>query len=172
MAIPDEMDPWGLSLDLATPTVFGQFALVGCEPADIEGHHQVQVIDENGLPLGGVGVLFGWDNGPDAPRRKASYWLDAPRVARGNYQRTNLAGYCQHTFGQGGETIYVRDLDRIGALKLSSDIVYNCRWIVNRFNHTGIKLTFQRRQDGFVPLSQRLIDIERRLGELEAWQRG
>lgn len=168
LGLPVEMDPWGATLELGQPTESGQYVLVGCEPADIESHHQVLVIDEDGRPLGGVGVLFAFSTGPAvAPRPRVNYWTGAPRILNGNYQRTNLAGEARHTFGEGGETIWVWDV-RSETLELSSDVVFDCRWIPERFNHTGLKLTFQRRRKGIVPIKRRLADIEDRLTKLEA----
>jgi hypothetical protein len=169
LGIPDRMAPWNMSMDLTPATEFGEYVLVGCEPADIESHHQVVVMDEDGQPLSGVGVIFGYNTGPwVAPRPRINHWYMAPRVLTGNYQKTDPAGCAKHTFGEGGETIWIWDVDRDGVLRLSSDVVFNCSWLQERFNHTGVKLTFQRRQQGVMPLRQRLAEIERRLAELEA----
>jgi len=78
-----------------------------------------------------------------------------------------MAGYAQHTYGQGGESIWIWDVDRAGRLELSSAIVENCCWIKARFNHTGVKLTFQRRRAGVVPQRQRLADLEERVIAME-----
>ena len=173
LGIPEAMDDWGMALDLYPATEFGKYVLINCEQADIETHHQVQVIDEDGLPLAGVGVIFGYSSGPlVAPKPRVNYWSQGPRALNGNFQRTDPAGCAKHTYGQGGETIWIWDVDRDGVLKFSSDIVQNCNWVPARFNHTGVKLTFQRRKAGVVPLKQRLADIEQRLAALEEAGRG
>ena len=51
---------------LPFPSEFGEYALIEVDQADIELHHQVEVIDESGEPLRGVWVIFGFPGGgPD-----------------------------------------------------------------------------------------------------------
>jgi hypothetical protein len=171
--IPGYMDPWGMRLDLPYPTVFGEYTLVHLDQADIELHHQVEVIDEDGSPLRGVLVIFGFPGGGRdlglTPR--VNFWRGAPAVLKGNAVRTNAGGYAQHTFSSGGEDIWLWDLNREGELKLSSPIVRGCSWQrtpVGRFEHTGVKLLFQRRQVGVIPKTQRLAELEQRVAVLEA----
>jgi hypothetical protein len=171
--IPDEMSPWNLRLTLPFPSEFGEYVLTEVDQADIELHHQVEVIDESGDPLRGVWVIFGFPGGgrdiPLGPRE--NYWRGAPSVLKGNAQKTNGCGYAQHTFKTGGEDIWVWDVDREGVLRLPSVIVQNCGWAatpVGQFEHTGVKLRFQRRQTGVVPRRQRLEDLEARVKALEA----
>lgn len=175
--IPDEMDPWGMRLEWSFPSEFGEYVLIEVDQADIELHHQVEVIDENGAPLRGVWVIFGFPGGGPGidlfPRE--NYWRGAPAVLRGNAQRTNYAGYCQHTFQRGGEDIWVWDVDKEGVLKLPSPIVHNCNSVrtpIGQFEHTGVKLVFQRRQVGIVPKQQRFEELEARVSVLEELLRG
>lgn len=170
--IPDQMQPWGIYLDQPYPGEFGEYALIEVAPADIEQHHQVEVIDESGDPIRGVWVIFGFPGGgPEinlTPVEK--HWRGAPAVLRGNAQATNYAGYAQHTFKSGGEDIWVWDLDSDGVLWLPSIIVKNCRWVSNpigRFEHTGVKLRFQRRKAGVTPKAQRIDDLEARIAAIE-----
>lgn len=174
--IPSSMHPWNMRLDLPPPSTFqpnpGQYVLVGVEQAGIETHHQVEVIDESGDPLGGVWVIFGFPaGGPDINLKPSqNFWPGAPAVLRGNAQKTPLGGYVQHTFADGGEDIWVWDLEPDGSLKLPSPIVRNCTWLgtpVGRFEHTGVKLTFQRRLTGVKPRQQRLAELEARVAVLE-----
>lgn len=180
--IPPEMNPWGLQLITPEPSEFGAYHLVGIEQASIEGHHQVEVIDEDGRPVRGVVVIFGFDSGPsiNMPTR-INHWRDAPTVLKGNAQRTNAMGYAQHTFGEGGENIWIWDRNREGDLLYPSAIVKNCTWQrtpVGRFEHTGIALTFALRRTGVTPAAERLSaleawvtkldDFEARLAALEA----
>ena len=115
--------------------------------------------------------VFRW-GGPDiALGARENYWRGAPAVLKGNAQRTNYAGYAQHTFKTGGEDIFLWDVDRQGVLKLPSPMVQNCTWVrtpVGQFEHTGVKLRFQRRQNGVVPRRQILEDLEARVKALEA----
>lgn len=150
--VPLEMERWDVWLLESDATNYGEYVLIGLEPADQEGAHQVIVLDENGHPLNGIWVIFGFPGGgpsiPLSPRR--SYWRDAPRVLRGNWVSTR-GGYAEHTFQQGGEDIWVHDLNPERELRYSSVIVKNCKWIQDRFNHTGVKITFQRRDSAVVP---------------------
>lgn len=165
-SIPSEMGPWNLRLDNPQPSEFGQYVLVGCEQASIELHHQVDVIDESGLPLRNVWVIFGFPGGGPNIALGVSgrnYWVGSPAVLKGNAQKTTGGGYAQHTFSSGGEDIWIWDIDSDGDLKLPSPIVRNCTWQrtpVGMFEHTGVKLTFQRRRVGVVPLEQRLQALE------------
>jgi len=174
--IPERMAPWRMRLDLPLKNDYGQYALIGCEPATIEQHHQVTVVDEGGDPLPGVWVIFGYpgSNGPLIPLEpKENYWLNSPKELVGNYQKTNMMGYAQHTVGQGGEDIFVWDVDGDGALKLASVMVRNCTWITTEaggpFNHSGVHLAFQRRRAGVPVVSRqkRLENLEARVAELE-----
>lgn len=165
--LPARMRKWGLRLEFPYPNQFGEFVLVGIDPADIELHHQVVVLDESFLPLVGIMIMFGYDTGLDHSNKLApvSYWTNSPNDLRGNAQFTNTRGYAQHTLGQGGETIFVYDVisdDGNRVLKLSSPIVRHCVWVQDQFSHTGVKLTFQRRKKGvrIQTLAERFALIE------------
>lgn len=123
--IPAEMQAWGLQLITAEPSEFGQYVLIGVEQASIEGHHQVEIVDEDGKPLRGIEVIFGFPGGgpPINMPVRINYWRDAPTVLRGNGQRTNSAGYAEHTFATGGEDIWVWHRNKEGDLLYPSPIV-------------------------------------------------
>ena len=164
-SIPPAMGPWNLRLDRPIPSDFGEYVLVGCEQAGIELHHEVEVIDESGFPLRGVWVIFGFPGGgPNINIGvRQNYWRQAPAVLKGNAVKTAVSGYVRHTYQSGGEDIWVWDVDADGDLKLPSPIVRNCTWVrtpVGMFEHTGVKLTFQRRKKGIIPLRQRLEALE------------
>lgn len=168
--IPDKMSPWGLQLAQPYPSDYGEYVLIEVAPADVELHHQVEVIDENGEPLRGVGVMFGFPGGggQPGPTPRNNYWRGSPTIINGNYQVTDSSGYAQHTFQAGGEDIWVWDIDEDEVLELPSPIVKNCRWVgtpTGRFEHTGVKLRFQRRDKRIETKSDRLDDLEHRLGE-------
>ncbi len=171
--IPDGMGPWNLRLELPTPSEFGEYVVVAVEQAGIELHHQVEVLDEDGKPLRGVWVIFGFPGGGPSigglnPRR--NFWRGSPSVLNGNAQKTPVTGYAQHTFAGGGEDIWIWDLNADGDLKLPSPVVKNCTWQrtpVGRFEHTGVKITFQRRTVGVVPEKQRLNELEARIKTIE-----
>lgn len=170
--IPPEMNPWGLQLVTPEPSEFGAYVLIGIEQASIETHHQVEVVDEDGKPLRGVWVIFGYSSGPqiNMPTRK-NYWQNGPTVLRGNAQRTNAMGYAQHTFGEGGEDIFIWDRNREGDLLYPSPIVRNCTWQrtpIANFEHTGVQIRFQLRRAGVIPMVERWRNIEERLAKLEA----
>lgn len=172
--IPPEMNPWGLQLITPEPSAHGAYHLVGIEQASIEGHHQVEVIDEDGKPMRGVVVIFGFDSGPsiNMPTR-INHWRDAPTVLKGNAQRTNAMGYAQHTFGEGGENIWIWDRNREGDLLYPSAIVKNCTWQrtpVGRFEHTGISLTMQLRRTGVTPAAERLSALEAWVTKLDDFE--
>lgn len=171
--IPEKMSPWGLQLEQPYPSDYGEYVLVEVAPADVELHHQVEIIDESGDPIRGLWVIFGFPGGgPDLGLTPTeNHWRGAPAALKGNAQVTNYAGYAQHTFQSGGEDIWVWDLNDEGILKLPSPIVKNCTWVstpVGRFEHTGVKLRFQRRTKDIKPRAQRLDEIEARLAALEA----
>ena len=170
--IPEKMTPWGLQLEQPYPSDYGEYVLIEVAPADVELHHQVEVVDENGEPLRGAGVMFGFPGGggKQGPIPRNNYWRGSPAIINGNYQATDSSGYAQHTFQAGGEDIWVWDIDEDGVLELPSPIVKNCTWVstpVGRFEHTGVKLRFQRRVKGVKPRVQRLDEIEVRLAVLE-----
>lgn len=173
--IPEAMSSWNMRLELPAQSSqdFGEYVLVGVEQAGIELHHQVEVLDESGDPLSGVWVIFGFPGGAGPELNLAptqNFWPGSPAVLRGNAQRTPITGYAQHTFNEGGEDIWIWDLDEDGVLKLPSPIVKNCTWQrtpTGSFEHTGVKLTFQRRLTGVKPRQQRLQELEDRVAALE-----
>lgn len=174
--IPQEMAPFQIG-HLEHPNLSdrnpGQYVLVGVEPAWIEQHHQVEVIDEHGDPLPGVWVIFGFGSGKDlnALKPNVNFWSNGPVVLTGNAQRTNRMGYAQHTFGpETGETVWVWDVQG-DVMELPSVIVHSLKWIdasaAGRFIHTGVKLTFQRRRNDVEPRGPRLDRIEAMLESLK-----
>lgn len=170
--IPPEMSPWGLQLITPEPSEFGEFVLIGIEQASIETHHQVEVVDEDGRPLAGAGVIFGFPGGGPSINMpvRVNHWRNAPTVLRGNGQKTNSAGYAQHTFATGGEDIWLWYRNKDGDLLYPSPIVKNCTWLgppLANFVHTGVLLRFALRRVGVVPLAERLAEIEARLEKLE-----
>ena len=175
MGIPNAMKPWNLRLEQPYPTDFGEYVVVDIQQAGIELHHQVEVIDEDGDPLSGVWVIFGYPagGGKDFGGLQPSgqnYWRNAPTVINGNAQKTPITGYAQHTFHSGGEDIWIMDVDGNGDLKLPSVIVKNCEWRrtpVGMFEHTGVKVTFQRRRAGYVPVVNQLEMMAARIAALE-----
>ncbi len=178
--IPDEMAPWNMVFVMPPKSIWdgpdsGKYVLVDVDQASIEQHHQVEVLDENGDPLADVWVIFGFPGGGGRDlgglNPKENYWSGAPAVLNGNAQKTSLAGYAQHTTGQGGEDIWIWDLDDDGVLKLPSPIIKNCTWVTpptGWSNHTGVRLRFQRRRADIVPKKQQLADLEARVAALEA----
>lgn len=170
--IPPEMNPWGLQLKTAEPSEHGEYVLIGCEQASIETHHQVEVVDEDGKPLRGIWVIFGFSSGrPINMPTRINHWEDAPTNLRGNPQRTNAMGYAQHTFGEGGEDIWIWDRNREGDLLYPSAIVKNCTWMrtpVANFEHTGVALTFMLRRANVVPAAGRLSALEAWVPHIEA----
>jgi hypothetical protein len=164
--IPEKMWSWGLGLQNPRPSEFGQYGVVDIRPAGIEMHHQVEVVDENGFPLANIWVIFGFPaGGPDINLGvRQNYWIGSPAVLKGNAQMTPISGCVQHTFQQGGEHIWIWDIDEEGDLKLPSPIVTNCSWQrtpVGVFEHTGVKITFQRRLQGVVSIWQRVAELEK-----------
>lgn len=172
--IPAEMDAWTMRLEHPlAPSSAGQYVLVGAEPAWIEMHHQVEILDENGDPLPKVWVIFGFPGSREPvinlmPR--TNLWSHSPTVLVGNAQRTNRMGYAQHTFATGGEDIWVWDVQD-GVLELPSPIIKGCNWVGTKegapFIHTGVKLTFQRRRADVEPQGPRLQRIEETLASLQ-----
>lgn len=177
--LPRQMLPWGCYIERPVPSAFGEYVVVEVSPADIELHHQVELIDESGEPLRGVWVIFGYPgDGPEINLRPVeNHWRGSPQVMRGNAQRTNALGYAQHTYNDGGEDIFVWDIDQDAVLRLPSPIVRNCNWVgtpTGQFEHTGVKVRFQRRKAGVKPRSAKIAEallrctvLERRVAELE-----
>ena len=157
--IPSNMSAWGMRIDHPyTREDVGSYVLVGVEPASIELHHEVVVLDESGNPLNDPYIVFGFPGGngrdysylmPDE-----NYWYGAPSVLNGNVVKAGASGqsgYARHTFKDGGEDIWIWDVQD-GILELPSPIVRNCTWIqTSQFIHHGVKLTFQRRKAGMLP---------------------
>lgn len=170
--IPDKMSPWGLQLAQPYLSDYGEYVLIEVAPADVELHHQIEVIDENGEPLRGVGVMFGFPGGggKQGPVPQENHWRGSPQIINGNPQVTNYAGYAQHTFQAGGEDIWIWDINEDGVLELPSPIVKNCRWVgtpVGRFEHTGVKLRFQRRDKRVQPRINLINELVLRIETLE-----
>lgn len=175
--IPPEMDAFQIG-HVEHPTLTdknpGQYVLVGVEPAWIELHHQVEVIDEHGDPLPGVWVIIGFGSGKNLNTLKprTNFWANGPGDLHGNAQRTNRMGYAQHTFGpETGETVWVWDVQN-GVLELPSVIVHSLKSINTGaggpFIHSGVKLTFQRRRNDIEPRGPRLDRIDATLQSLQA----
>ncbi len=175
--IPEAMHPFRIGrvehpvLNSKNP---GQYVLVNVEPADIEQHHQVYVVDEHTDPLPGVWVIFGFGSGKDLNvlTPGAMLWTNGPGALHGNAQRSNGMGYAQHTFGpETGETVFLWD-NRDDKLELPSVIVHSLKWIdagyAGLFVHTGIKLTFQRRRQDIEPRGRRLDRIDAAIEALQA----
>lgn len=180
--IPDRMKKWRLKVESNEPTTYGKYSLVEITPAYIEMHHQVEVIDEAGDALRGVWVMFGYHTGHDYGHLvpDVSHWGEFGAL-KGNMVKTNAMGYAQHTYGDGGETIFIWDTNEEKVQKLSSDVVRNCKWLSAEkdgqspdipFNHTGVRLVFQRRVKGIPVRSQRkrIEQLEQSLAALkETW---
>lgn len=184
MAVPHDMRSWGLRLERPLHnSVYGNYIVTEIRQADIELHHQVEVVDEDGQPLRGIWVVFAFPggNGPDLSRLMpdVNHWVGGPAVLKGNARRTNGAGYAQHTFGSGGEDIFIWDVQTIKnpnephytALQYPSTMVRNCSWQrppMGAFEHTGVHITFQRQRTGVVTQRERLDELEERIKNLEA----
>ena len=173
--MPPHMGPWNNHIELPSmPSKYGEYVLVEASAADIELHHQVTVLDESGDPLRGIWVIFGFPGG-QGPKINLpltmNLWRGKPAVLVGNAQRTNGYGYCQHTVGEGGEDIWVYDVNPEGQLLYPSPIIKNNIWIGTGagapFEHTGVHLTFQRRDVNVVPKANRLKSLEERVASIE-----
>lgn len=180
MAVPDAMAPWNMRLDNPIPSEFGYFSIVKVEQASIETHHQAIVVDEQGEPLHdiGVGFFYPGGQGPGVPRPRRNFWRQSPIVNPvGNWQLTDYSGYVQHTFQSGGETIvcWHVDANKENDLLYPSAAIYNASWVdteFGRFNHTGVRVTFQLRRADVVPMSRaqlrhKVEELERRIEKLE-----
>ncbi len=172
---PPEMDPWTLGFHPSHGSKYGRYVLVEVRPAYIEMHHQVQVIDEDGIPVRGLSVIFGFDTGPHINLKADKIaWENHPEDLRGNHQRTDAMGYAQHTFYEGGENIFLGAIED-GVLR-PSPMVTSCSWIgpgkspIAPFIHTGVILTFQRRKAGVIPRRMYLNRLEARIETLKSAQ--
>lgn len=168
--IPDHMEPWNLRLEQMEPTEHGKFAVVDIQPSPIEQNHIVRVIDEEGRDLTGICVVFGFPGGGGRQynlKYKENWWWRAPVVINGNVQYT-LVGLAQHTVGDGGEDIWVHNIEPNGNLELSSDIVRNCTRVAGRNQHECVFITFQRQRAGATTLEDRVSKLEGQLTALTA----
>ena len=170
-----EMDKWTLGFHPSEfSEKYGRYVLVEVQPAGIEMHHQVLVLDESGVPLRGVWVVFGFDTGRALnDRAEKIAWVNHPQDPRGNPQKSDAMGYAQHTFGSGGEDIWVWDVQADGLLELPSWIIKNCTWVAAPVAgawslHTGVKLIFQRRREDVEPRGPRLDRLDNALKALES----
>jgi hypothetical protein len=84
-------------------------------------------------------------------------------------------GYAQHTYGSGGENIYLWPIEQFeeDRVLLPSPMVTNCIWIGTEapgadFIHTGVQLTFQRRRQDIEPAAVYRARLEGRVQALEA----
>lgn len=169
----------GMGVVRPYPSEYGEWVLVGYDHSSEEQHHQVQLIDEDGDPIMGVWVIFGYPGGDGKDYSHLipmiNHWRGSPQVLRGNAVKSDGSGTAKHTTGSGGEDIWVWDVQENAAgvkvLELPSVVVRNNR-ILNiggggTNEHTGAKLTFQRRLAGVVPKAARLEDLERRMSIIE-----
>lgn len=172
--IPEKMSPWDLVYVMPPKSIFvgegaGVYELVRVQAAGVEMHHEVDVVDENGDPLPDVLVMIGYPGGgPDLSRYMPleNYWPQSPAVLMGNAQYTDMAGRVKHTYRSGGEDIWIWDIGEDKVLKATSAIVKNCKWVTEKigmFNHTGVRLRFQRRLDGRLPKLQEFQNLQSQL---------
>lgn len=166
LGIPERMYKWNLNLELPYPSMYGEYGVVDIQPASVEQHHEVWVIDENERPLRGIGVVFGFSTGESIIKPRVNHWRGSPAVVRGNMQYTDYTGGVKHTFGEGGEDIWIWDMDAQSVLKLPSTIVKNCSSVQDRFIHTGVQIVFKRFTDAETD-RERMDDFERRITLLE-----
>ena len=99
-----------------------------------------------------VTVFFGFGKGggvdyTGALEATPNNWHEAPAVLNGNAVKV-INGLAEHTYGEGGEDIFVWHKEADGSLNNPSDIVYGCSWMATGgqpfgFNHQGVLLTFQ-----------------------------
>lgn len=149
----------------------GKYAVVSIKKSPIEQQHIVRVIDENEQDMTGVRVIFGFPGGNGQAINiggRNNLWNppDAPALLRGNAVHT-LVGIATHTVGEGGEDIWIHNVEESGSIELASDIVRNCTWRVDINRHTCVMITFQR-QDRRVKINaDRIKELEDRVKTLE-----
>ena len=178
LSIPDDMAAWHMRFSRARLTEdlegndVGKYAVVKIQRSPIEQNHIVRVIDEDEQPITGLRVIFGFPGGDGKHIMvggKDNLWSppDAPDVLRGNDQFT-INGIAQHTTGkEGGEDVWIHNVEPSGSIELASDIVRNCRSIAEANNHTCVMITFQRQDRRVTPKGDRLKALEDRLKTLE-----
>jgi hypothetical protein len=174
LRLPPEMSPWQtLKLDAEQPTQEGLYYVVYVGQATVESHHEVQVQDQDGKPLAGIQVLFGFDSGRRYPAPALDYWGKFGAFV-GNMVETNGAGEARHTFHHGGEDIFIVDyqVDENGIqyIARASDVLWDCSSVPNppgRFDHTGVRVVFRRYTPGQETHAVVHQDIEVRLKALE-----
>jgi len=175
LAPPAKMEPWQMRVTVHRPTEFGKFVLVDLYPNEVEQEHCVIVYDEDDSPIfPRVRVIFG-DPGGGGDHidigGRARYWdetVGAPAVLRGKAVYTRVGVARLVTGGNGGQDIWVHDVDAAsGHILYSSDIVRNCMSIdtskVGGNIHQGVVVVFQLQRVGRVPLERRLRELEKYL---------
>ena len=152
-AIPSTMQPWldrGMRLVHPKPSKFGEYLLVGCQPAadNKELQHQILVIDETGRPLPGIQIVVAFPTGNPIGKPGQTYWEHGETDLRGVTYRTDGNGRAHHPTGPaGGERIWIWDIDSAGDLKLASVKVEGCAVVdTPQYHNKGVFLTFQRRK--------------------------
>lgn len=164
---PGSMDAFRMWIEHNNPTEHGKYAIVDIQPSPEEQNHIVLVIDENGRPMTGIRVVFGFDSGPHHDTPKRTKWRGQPRVTHGNVQYA-LLGLAKHTAGEGGEDIWIHNIEDDGWVRYSSDIAKNCSIVPAVLNnHTAVMITFQLQRAGVVPEKDMIADMANRLGRLE-----
>ena len=167
---PDIQNDFMAEVFSATPTTGGVYRLVAdrrTKPKDFESQRiTVRVVDENGAPMEGVPVAFSYSTA-DQYTLTADFAWQPPSPHRAFLARTGSAGQIDQIQGDvvkqgqpGGVTVYILSPE------FSSDIVAGAGQLSD---HTGLVLTYQLRRAGVVPLTDRLANIESRLGALERW---
>jgi len=167
LTLPETCRPWTARLERATPTDKGVFRLVNIRrtaPQTFEEQRVVVlVLDENGIPLPNVPVVFGYSTGPH-PVPYLTWRAPMPPYqalvvpTQGSGQIDQIQGSAVKPGQPGGITVYV------GVPDIASDAVVGAGMLPD---HTGLHLTFQLKRTGVLPLTDRLSQIEARVVVLE-----
>jgi hypothetical protein len=170
------MQPWvaaGLGFEVSKPTEKGVYWAKNVTPGTADLQLSVTVRNASGLPLGGIGVLFGFHTGDSYPVPPMDYWNKWDALV-GNLQYTDGSGTARHTAREKGTEIFIVDYqyeDGAQIIARSSDVFSEIPLLTNppgQFDHTGIHVDFVQFTPGVLSQAQINAWFEERIAALEA----
>lgn len=143
------------------PDAKGHFYLVGIEPTKPRTFEEqriiVRVVDENGFPMAGQRVAFSYSTADQYILTPDFLWSPPPPPKAfivptgGGGEIDQIQGSAVQAGQPGGVTVYLLEPE------YSSDVVTGLGMLAD---HTGLRLTFQLRRNGVVPLVKWQAGIE------------
>lgn len=151
------------------PSTKGIYKLKDIKPTPGGGYMSqriiVLVLDENGFPIPGVEVAFNYSTGKPIILRGDWKWSPLIGSITGDVVTTRGSGEVEHIQGSavkegeaGGVTVWIKDPER------NCDIVSGLGMLAD---HTGVYMTYQRKDRGVLGFEERLEKIETLIAKMD-----